>query len=191
MKDVGLLFKGPMVRAILDGRKTETRRLKFPANASDRIWVKETFRWAVDRKSCSCLEFRADGSARYVLADCGGEGDFTGLAEEATPYSGGFPCPWKPSIFMPRWASRLTLEILNVERETLQAITPRAILAEGVVLRSHQDQNLGKCPVSAFDEKMYPDLRSLWAAGWDSVNGKKAPWKSNPIVNVITFRRIS
>ena len=184
MKDVGLLFKGPMVRAILDGRKTETRRLKFPANASDRIWVKETFRLATDRCSDCCIVFRADDSARYVIADDGGEGDLSGLGGKASAYSES--SSWKPSIFMPRWASRLTLEILNVEREPLQAISPRAILAEGVVLRSHQ-----QCPVSAFDEKMYPDLRSLWAAGWDSVNGKKAPWKSNPIVNVVTFRRVS
>lgn len=96
---------------------------------------------------------------------------------------------WRPSIYMPRWASRITLEVTGVRVERLQDISPKDILAEGVVERSHQDPLLGKCPISAFDGKLYPDLRSLWAAGWDAINGKRAPWLSNPWVWVVSFAR--
>jgi hypothetical protein len=49
---------------------------------------------------------------------------------------------------------------------------------------------IGPYPVSAFDGKVYLDLLSLWAAGWDQINGKRAPFASNPWVWVISFRRV-
>jgi hypothetical protein len=90
---------------------------------------------------------------------------------------------------MPRWACRLVLEVSAVRVERLQEISAKDILAEGAVLRAHDDQ-FGHTPVSAFDGMCYMDLKSLWAAGWDSINAKRAPWASNPFVWVITFRRL-
>jgi hypothetical protein len=94
---------------------------------------------------------------------------------------------WKPSIHMPKWASRITLEITNVRVERLHSISAKDIIAEGAVLRPHHDQYLGKMPVSAFDKKAYPDLRSLWAHGW---NGIYKNWKDNPYVWVVEFKRV-
>jgi len=164
-----MLFTKPMVRAIFDGKKTMTRRLKCHVQAGDVVWVKETF----------CPRYFDDGRAAY-------RADWPDARIEDV-----VPDPkWRASILMPRRLSRVLLAVLSVRVEPLQAITPADILAEGVVLRSHQDQNLGKCPISAFDEKLYPDLRSLWVAAWDGINGKKAPWSSNPAVHVVSFRRV-
>lgn len=96
---------------------------------------------------------------------------------------------WIPSLHMSRWASRITLEISDVRVERLQDISAKDILAEGAVERPHFDQYLGKMPVSAFDGKAYVDLRSLWAAGWESIYGKGS-WNLNPYVWVLSFRRI-
>lgn len=96
----------------------------------------------------------------------------------------------RPGRFMPRWASRILLEVVSVRAEQLQDITAADILAEGAVERSHTDPNLGKCPVSAFSGVMHPDLMSLWRAGWDSINGKRAAWASNPWVWRVAFRRV-
>lgn len=94
---------------------------------------------------------------------------------------------WTPSIHMPRWASRLTLEIESVRVERLRDISANDIIAEGAVARSHNDPILGKSPISAFDGCCYPDLISLWANGWDKINGKGS-FASNPWVWAISFR---
>jgi hypothetical protein len=69
----------------------------------------------------------------------------------------------------------------------LHAITGQDIISEGAVLRPYNDQNLGRCPVSAFDGRVYPDLMTLWASGWDSINGDRAPWASDPWVWVVEW----
>ena len=176
-----ILFSGAMVRAILEGRKSQTRRIikptqprddgRWPAGRDpvpdcpygvpgDRLWVRETFRTL----ALGDIKYRADEDAA----------------------TDGFR--WKPSIYMPRSACRLVLEVTAVRVERLQAISVKDILAEGAVARPHDDQ-FGHNPVSAFDGMCYLDLQSLWAAGWDSINAKRAPWASNPWVWVITFRR--
>lgn len=204
---------GQMVRAILEDRKTQTRRVVKPQPdhmkcgshswyvpgfnlavapffVGQRLWVKETFycddfrypdiptddRNDADWKN-RMLYFRADGEDLcHQIPECECEG--------------GKSAPWKTSIFMPRWASRITLEIVSVRVERLQDITGKDIIAEGAVERPHHIDGLGKCPVSAFDKKCYVDLKSLWAAGWDSINKKTHPWASNPWVFVLEFRRL-
>jgi hypothetical protein len=191
MKERGILFSGPMVRQILAGNKSMTRRVidrpeRFSnireaireydylcphGKVGDRLYVKETFAVSTGR------------TARYK------KGVYLYRAEH------GYGCSgqeydltlWKPSLFMPRKASRITLEITNVRVEWLQEITNVDIIAEGAVLRYHNDQ-FGNNPVSAFDGKVYIGVRDVWIAGWDKINGKKAPFASNPPVWVIQFK---
>lgn len=216
-KERPILFSAPMVRAILEGRKCQTRRVVkhdpsmpnyFPlahadgtvgaffssadsivdgvtlqkmwcpyGKPGDLLWVRETWKPVVRSIGKSRVYYAADKSYRED--------------ERAGPL-------WtfergnrlRPSIHMPRWASRITLRVTNARVEKLQTISAKDILAEGVVDRPHHVEGLGKCPISAFDQACYPDLASLWAAGWDTINGKTHPWASNPWVWVVEFERI-
>ena len=232
MTERPILFSGPMVRAILDGRKTQTRRLVKPQPQintvryingverehdrwwpiskndysgdavispygipGDRLWVRETWKysdWTED--GYPFIGYRAD-DARVLheqypedwgqrLADTWAD---LSVPENYNIDNRATDRRWRPGIHMPRWACRLVLEVTVVRVERLQAISAKDIIAEGAVLRAHDDQ-FGHNPVSAFDGKVYLDLKSLWAAGWDSINAKRAPWSSNPWVWVIEFR---
>ena len=258
VKERPILFSAPMVRAILAGEKTQTRRIIKPSNAEfgsasreffqhcrwddavvdpggtiygpgpylrvadhgvaacercremgwaetshrlypgfvagERLWVRETFVIGVRGESLNDRPWKAvdpdSADAEY--------GDYLVPAYRATEPDCDLCDPdsddddtlrWKPSIHMPRWASRITLEITEVRAQRLQEISAKDILAEGAVLRSHHDEHLGKCPISAFDNACYPDLKSLWASGWNKINGKES-WQSNPWVWAITFKRI-
>lgn len=224
-----MLFSAAMVRAILDGRKTQTRRVmrtqpswdpdracwryessKCTASWSgprplacaslianddcpygvpgDRLWVRETFMpWSQSSYECDEWESWRDAQNRPTDMRAGRTPDV--IEYRATSESEG---PWWPAIHMPREASRILLEVTSVRVERLQDITPADILAEGVVLRAHHDALLGKCPISAFDERLYVDLMSLWRSGWDGINGARpgCSWAANPWVWVVGFRRV-
>jgi hypothetical protein len=184
MTERPLLFTAPMVRAILDGRKTVTRRLKTKAAAGDRLWVRETWSPWADRKTQEYLRDTGDKDAHLPCV-------YRATVGTCSSLDAGGCETWRSPLFMPRAMSRITLEVLSVRTERLHEITPGEILREGVVLRPHQDPVLGKCPISAFDECCYPDLRSLLAKAWDSINGTKAPYRSNPLVHRIEFRRVT
>lgn len=210
-----ILFSAPMVRAILDGKKTQTRRIvKWPAWVSEKhkillaamrpatglaeyddgrpvrrfpcpygvpgdlLWVRETHaQFAVgegmDRAVPQCVAYRAtcadDGSFDYV----NGRGEVMGLKITK----------WTPAIHMPRWASRLALEVVNERVERLRAISLDDIRAEGIDCPEHDGP--GGCQAS---ECWY--LRNEWRATWDSINGKRAPFDSNPYVWVVEFKRV-
>ena len=167
---------GPALRFVPAKVTTADHRLACPyGEPGDRLWVRETWCQQADPITGRLIDRKA-----YYAAD----------GVEVTHVDDINRSPWRPSIHMPRWASRITLDVVSVRVERLHDITPGDILAEGVVERPHVDPNLGKCPVSAFDGKLYPDLRSLWAAGWDQINGKRAPWKANPWVWRVEFRRM-
>lgn len=220
MSEKPILFSGSMVRAILSGQKTQTRRvvrpqplhgvgrytedgtpgevdwvildedgdptdsaLRCPYGApGDALWVRET--WAVGR----AFDRTRPSEIPTVERDVSVWWQADGSAEESVNRG-----RWRPSLHMPRWASRITLDVVSVRVERLQAITGPGILAEGAVARPHDDPLLGRCPVSAFDGCAYPDLVSLWRAGWDSINGKRpgCSWADNPWVWVVEFRRIT
>jgi len=156
MKERPILFSGPMVRAILDGRKTQTRRPVKPqpfvatpsmfdvskcpiGQPGDRLWVRET--WT--KNTNGVVWYRAD---RH-------------------PIAGGL---WRPSIHMPRWASRITLEITRVWVERVQDIMEDGAIREGMV-------RVDRC--SPF--QMFRDT-------WQSIYGT---WDANPWVWAVEFRR--
>lgn len=235
MKERPILFSALMVRAILDGRKTVTRRVvKFNiagrigplahqwhvdnpgavtvcpyGQPGDRLWVRETF----------CLEtnFDVESAADYPPPFNDGRPiKWTdpyeyGRVWHQPHYAATDPCPeldigvegpgcrWKPSIHMPRWASRITLEVTGVRVERLQDITPAQILAEGVRIpatpegRALIDISTKHGP-AAFLPKLSdasPDdlLRAHWAALWVQINGIDS-WNANPWVWVVEFKRV-
>ena len=183
MKERPILFSGEMVRAILEGRKTQTRRIVKDGTPDDwnacpygvigdRLWVRETWRlWDVlenyvGGQNTATVQYKAGplGSDRVLTVSDEQRGNLSNLENDR----------WRPSIFMPRWASRITLEITGVRVERLQEITEKDALAEGVGYAITRD-----CKVPQF------------ARLWDQINGKHAPWESNPWVWVVEFKRVS
>jgi hypothetical protein len=194
MRERPILFSALMVRAILAGRKTQTRRLvtvpwrgsqrALPyepyyvdsdgellfcdeygdyhpierahppyAEVGDRLWVKETHARGTMTGGAPWVRYRADVESAHMIA------------------SDGSLIAWRPSIHMPRWASRITLEVTGVRVERLQTIGASDAQAEGV------------------DARLDLATQSFsWL--WDSINGKRAAWASNPWVWVVEFRRV-
>ena len=198
-----ILFDAAMVRAILDGRKTQTRRPVLPQPndriewatafvdageaegwmadgrrfvccpfgvAGDHLWVRETWAPRLDVDPVTAPK-RAKQYCRYA-ADTPGS-DPTDGGTEWHSYSE----RWRPSIHMPRWASRITLEVLAVWAERIQDITEESAIAEGVIARGPSGPHLR------------PHQRDFRIA-WDSIYGKTAPWDSNPGVFACSFRRV-
>lgn len=199
IKERPILFSGPMVRAILEGRKTQTRRLvKHPeyygcptgdcphetqrqcdeamnslnvicdchfGQPGDRLWVRES----VGRRPASFLGITATNGVEQAFYAADGE--------NVVGYGMFDLCPWwqrktLPAIHMPRWASRITLEITGVQVERVQDICDGDVMREGVT------------PLSPFGE-----LQDAYATLWDSINGKGS-WDANPWVWVISFKRV-
>ena len=173
-----ILFSGPMVRATLDGNKTQTRRVvddecselaKCPyGQPGDILWVRETWqrcRSTVYMDGTSPVAYRADGTGQ------GGRG----------PYGK----RWRASVHMPRWASRLSLRIVDVRVEQVQSISEAAACAEGV--------EPIECSVASFvfaTERFKYRFRDSFKATWDSLNAKRGyGWEANPWVWVITFEK--
>ena len=122
-----------------------------------------------------CLNYRADGSLVAIHAVGNGVAEWTVhgrqiSAEELIR----IPDGWRPSIFMPRWASRLTLTIAEVRAERLQEITEADAKAEGV---------------RSFAPRASSD-RAVFRVGWDAMHGKTpaARWERNPWVWVVAFK---
>jgi hypothetical protein len=185
IKERPIIFGAPMIRAVMDGRKTQTRRLvKDQGAISDiagggiepvgsRLWVRETWARWTDTGGGWCVVFKADREARQELHYDAGEGDPAGLGEIVTPLPAE-AIAWRSPIHMPRWASRITLEITGVRVERLQEISEIDCEAE-----------IGAEPYSLGNDA-YPRFRELW----DSLNAKRAPFESNPWVWCLTFKKL-
>jgi hypothetical protein len=206
-KERPILFSAPMVHAILSGKKTQTRRLVQlvfdgettgdgvttggyapdcskgwgRAKPGDRLWVKETWTKG-DREPCDCLPGACPcKSAVHYRADWGGIDD---------------DVRWTPSIFMPRWASRITLEITGTRVERLQEISEEDAKAEGISEVSFYPDDgfpLSVGYMAGKDDGKTPletTARSALSKLWDSINEDRASWESNPFVWVITFRKL-
>lgn len=197
-----ILFSGPMVRALLDGRKTQTRRIvKAKDSDSSRcitlpMLMKNVNEWRLQ----DCRWFGIDGYDTLVFCDCpyGEVGDRLWVREtwsvkgydsakafnesechtayRADGDESPFVTKWKPSIHMPRWASRLTLEITGVRVERLNAISSADAEDEGVTLFG-KDNRVG-------EETLY---QAAFRELWESINGEGS-WASNPWVWVVEFK---
>lgn len=182
-----ITFKNGMVAAILDGRKTQTRRVLKPQPVEDRALngtrgllldgvVFEPEKWAALRGS----PYGRPGERLWVreaFAVLDPERTVKRVAYAAS-WPAGEPAPkWTPALFMPRWASRLTLEIRNVRVERVQEISPDDAEAEGAVwLENGVGIYDGGAKVGAFKRL------------WQRIGGE---WEANPWVWVIDFRMIA
>lgn len=215
IKERPIIFSAESVRAIIDGRKTQTRRVvKFPGGIAhrelvqvdyardgrpifwgdaspvskaikdsdyydrgmpcpygvpdDRLWVKESFEAAYRRtKTNNGCVYRADYHPTLGRIDL----DRTLYHDKRR---------WKSPLFMPRWASRLTLEVVSVRVERLQEITLDDACDEGVFYDGAKPDGVHPYPIATFKHV------------WDSINAKRGyPWASNPWVWVIEFKNLS
>lgn len=216
IKERGILFSAPMVRALLDGRKTVTRRAvkhqpdvsvsdaipkrNFPhgpttadwywrpqhghlngvpsqgwdfpcpyGQPGDRLWVREA--WAADAQ-LDAVAPRDLSRGEPILYPADGVTRTSGCSMISQGRG-------RPSIHMPRWASRILLEITDVRVERLQNISEEQSEAEGVgLLRAAPD----------FDETL--TAKQLYEILWDHINGDGA-WDANPWVWVVEFKRVT
>jgi hypothetical protein len=194
-----IIFGSPIVRALLDGRKTMTRRVVKPqpshgfgrpevepdgrwvfcrertrleweerrcpyGRPGDQLWVRET--WASDERGR--VAYRASEETWPTHA-------------KVKDGSGWVSWAWRPSIHMPQWASRITLEITGVRVERAHQITEADVLAEGV----------DPADVDKFRKWFHPDDVHALAFGelWEGIHGPGS-WARNPWVWCLSFRRV-
>jgi len=177
MPDRPIIFSAPMVRALLDGRKTQTRRVlkpqpdsrgrgfldsKLPYSPGDRLWVREAF-WTCE--ACGYLNHAVgannSGTAgRHCCASC------DALLPKAK----------RSPIHMPRWASRLTLTVTDVRVQRVQDISAADAIAEGIAPAANS--------MTIDCDTLNP--RDSFASLWNSIHGPGA-WDANPWVAAITF----
>jgi hypothetical protein len=235
MKERGVLFSASMVRALLNGSKTQTRRpvtlpkgyeldgvtsdgpavlcsrpngstgerrVRCPyGSRSSRLWVRETWQAVYDGcgyccecwVECHCADrparerwgFHLPGTPFNGCKHCSVAYRATDTAEREVMGKDGdaVPMPWKPSIFMPRAASRITLEVEHVRLQPVQDISARDLDAEGVSCPEH-DFAAGFCVGPCFSKL------KAFAALWDSIHSRSQgrQWADNPLVWAISFR---
>ena len=237
IKEHPIIFSPAMVRAILDGTKSQTRRIMKPqpfmqpilarhlakrgwpewytedslwrkfcpyGSIGKKLWVRESWRigaWNEDDEQIA-VDYIADGYCRKEWLDVPlDERDMFNRfwiqsSDDAAKSSikpdgegkyhwepGQSPCRTRPSIHMPRWASRILLEITNIRIERLQSISSSDAEAEGIehLCGMWRDYH----SVQHAQIKAVDSYRTLW----ESINGKGS-WDINPFVWCISFRRI-
>ncbi|HIE4749367.1 TPA: hypothetical protein ACXNE8_002696 [Pseudomonas aeruginosa] len=244
MKERPILFTGPMVRAIIEGRKTVTRRvMKYQPHEDasvtvgnynvtvvdrhgeqqpgpeafgawwsdgergcicphgqpgDQLWVRET--WTdVNMCGAPALAYRADEDIRDLMEEPGfldDRGAFNYDDPRVKPYP--FACwyaeldqaRWRPSIHMPRWASRILLEVTAVRVERLQDISEEQAEAEGTQGCVPYCQSPYDSDGAPACDCMNLTYKESFQALWSSINGA-ASWDANPWVWVVEFKRVT
>ena len=176
-KERPILFSGPMVRAILEGRKTQTRRVvRLPKDASPYAELHhiDLLGNAVFTDGSVVRAFAQAGTRLWVRETWSGTGmDVVYKSDDLSSWRQ--LSPWRPSIHMPRWASRITLEVTGVRVERLQDISEEDAKAEGVTLKG----------TSRYDGEARDAFESLWC----SINGAES-WDANPWVWCVSFRKL-
>jgi hypothetical protein len=169
-----ILMSTPMVQAIIAGTKTQTRRIvkdinKCPYKAGDILWVRETY--------CDITNYKQEPLFSSI------NGNFVYKAN--TDFIGEHK--WKPSIFMPKEASRISLLVKNIRVEKLQDISESDAVAEGII---HTVDTKGN---SIYKVQGYPQYEYsailAYKSLWESINGVGS-WESNPFVWVVEFERM-
>jgi len=182
-----ILFGAPMLRAIIAGEKTVTRRLVRPTVGGQRRWLTPALLarspWAVMCKGGAQMEHPKGGPLAWIRCPYGDAGDRLWVREtwqthtapldrdraqviyraDGEVHHEGDPMTWRSAMYMPRWASRITLEVVSVGCERLHAITDEDARREGVV------------------------DRTAFAVLWDEINAARATWASNPWVWRVAF----
>lgn len=189
MTDRPIIFSGPMVRALIDGRKTQTRRLATSplrrVEAGDRLYVRESGIYFQGRPGGAGELFRHDvpntpETGIYWSRNNGGPGASYNVdgCSRASALAGNAKV--RPSIHMPRWASRLTLIVEGVRVEPLQAISEADAIAEGAARLAHDGEG-------HFFEHPTGTHICGYAGLWDHLHGAGS-WDENPQVVALTFR---
>jgi len=237
MTDRPIIFSAPTVRALLDGRKTQTRRIIKPQpgemdrpivmddgswhvtdsrggnmSALDiryrvgmRLWVREAWRPGAWRDGVIAVDYRASPemvrtpwlpvpkaqwehlwiamTEEALGAEAAGRGSTrrNAAGDGWTWDRGDSPCRWRPSIHMPRWASRMTLTVTDVRVQRLQDISEEDAMAEGV--ESAGDRIAF---VQLADALSYGTTRACYGLLWDHLHGPGA-WDANRHVVALTF----
>jgi len=215
MKEIPILFSAPMVRALLAGTKTQTRRVVKPqppadgdrncgysapvwgwtrnempsaewhkvrcpyGQPGDRLWVREAWRSTGDGGRCDHMPPR-DMQAHHVWYEVDGKAPQDECVGKL-----------RRSMFMPRWASRITLEVTEVRVERLQDISDADAIAEGIesftdFLPSGHWRRYDKATFNSYVSSPVDSYASLW----ESINGAGS-WEANPWVWAVSFRRIT
>lgn len=218
MKERPILFSAAMIRAIIDGRKTQTRRVIKPVQSTPRVAPLRMEPWLIDgeqEEDDNGLPLWAghhpDYPTEWKWFSCpyGQPGDRLWVREtwarvpatayrasegvqqtidpndpdDAAIYRAGWDrsapgVRWRPSIHMPHWASRLTLEITDVKVERVQDISMYDAMDEGV-----------ETTPALFEKGSH--LVGAFAHLWDEINSKRGySWASNPFVWVVEFKKL-
>lgn len=201
-----ILFSAPMIRAILDGRKTVTRRIVNPQPKPDWKYqgingLGEFLFYPPDlnpRHEESDWTFKSPyGIANHELwvrekwcldyenplRVAGYFADKTSNVKRLGELKADGSPRWRPSIHMPRWACRLKLEVISIRAERLQEITEDDAASEG----AEPIPTYGVYPSRHAARVM--SYREGFRVLWDSLNSERAPWDSNPWVFRIEFKR--
>lgn len=208
MKEKPIIFSTEMVRAIMDGRKTQTRRPVVPQPLTDYVYLGRCMDTTGDRKRVGNAEWGKNygvinsDKKISVKALCK-VGDHLWVREtwadipETSPGNLHYRASatigdlewfeenswkWRPSMFMPRWASRIMLEVTGVRVERLRDITEFDAIKEGCLLPES-----GLELMKSFFR--YPH-RQVFIDVWDEIYGIKYPWVSNPWVFVYEFKKL-
>jgi hypothetical protein len=210
MADKPILFSGPMVRALLAGTKTQTRRIvpKQPALRPDGLWDHNGYEYGIVAADDASLALWLTDFQRIEAGDrlwvretfkpipAARPG---GYFVEGSPFFGqdffyqaDGNCPlwadgkWKPSIHLPRAASRLTLTVTDVRVQRLQDISEEDAIAEGIerIGRAFGGPDLYR----DYGQEKFPHIEATgsYRTLWDSINGPGS-WQANPWIAAYTF----
>lgn len=188
MKEYPILFNAEMVKAILAGNKTQTRRLKAPWKVGDLLYVREAFRYYEDPELLSCIQYRADKAKFKPDFDADHAGMNKAFQFSARCEQAGTMGKRIPSIHMPKKFSRIKLRVTEMRTEKLQAITFNDAYEEGV-----NPPLVAGLDVDINGEYWQHGVRTVikaFAALWDSCAKPDFRWSDNPDVIVTKFERV-